>query len=332
MTGTAPVSPAPVKSTVGIEPQRRWLIAATLFLVAARVVLYVFNPDYANDFDQLYYAAQNLVAGENPYPIARKWFHFPLYYPLPTVLFTVPFAAIPLLHARIIFDMCVGGVFAYALWRYRGPHSLLALVSGAFLFAMRNGQVTPLIVAACLIPRLGFLLVVKPNMGLALWLTRPNRQAVVGGAVVLLLSLLVLPTWPLDWIHNVRSQGQHLQPPLMRPFGFLLLLAALRWRTLEGRLILFLSVVPQNSLPHELVPLALIPASALHMGIYVVGTWITVAVAADIFQQQLGYLITVDRLWPALLCAGYLPMLYLVLRSPAHVEALKSRANGSGSI
>jgi hypothetical protein len=104
-----------------------------------------------------------------------------------------------------------------------------------------------------------------------------------------------------------------LAPPILRPFGFVLLLAALRWRSPEGRLIFATAFIPQSTLPYELVSLALIPGNRLEMALYVAGSWIAV-VAAD--QLLVGQSIAewTATGWPVTLCAVYLPMLYLVLR------------------
>lgn len=295
----------------------RWLVAGVVFVVLARFSLYAWRPLLPSDFDLLYWSAVHLLQGENPYPISTQWYHFwPLYYPLPAVLLAVPFTILPVELARPIFDSILGCMFAYALWRTRGPYALLALFSGAYLFAMRQGQITPLIVAASLVPVCGSLLVLKPNMGLALWLSRPTRHAVIGGIVLLAASLVVLPSWPRDWWIALHGNSAHLRPPIVRPFGFLLLLAALRWRTPEGRLLAALALIPQNTLPHELVTLALIPANLVQMAIYVVGTWVTLAVTATVQSGRPDLTEVVTRVWPVLLTTVYLPMLWLVLRRP----------------
>jgi hypothetical protein len=92
-----------------------------------------------------------------------------------------------------------------------------------------------------------------------------------------------------------------------------LLLAALRWRTPEGRLILAIAFVPQSTLPYELVPLALIPANRLEMGVFVAGSWIAVGAAEGLHLTDSMAAWTATG-WPVTLCAVYLPMLYLVLR------------------
>ena len=309
-----PLEPA-MEAASSPSGKRWWILAlAIAFVVGFRLLLYALIPDRYSDFDLLYYAADHLVHGVNPYPIATQWFKYPLFYPMPAVLLAVPFTLLPLDLARPVFDIVTGCALVYALWRYRGPYAVLAILSGAYLFALRNGQTTPLMVAASLIPALGFLLVVKPNTGLPLWLARPSRLAVIGGLAFLLVGLVVLPSWPRDWWAALHQDNGHLVPPVLRPFGFLLLLAALRWRSTEGRLILAIAFIPQNTLPHELVSLALIPANLLEMGIYVAGSWIAVAVAADRMHHSHSIAEWTATSWPAALLGVYLPMLWLMLR------------------
>ena len=285
------------------------LVAALAFVLACRLLLYVWMPDRGSDFDFLYSAATRLLGGENPYPPATQWFP----YPLPAVLLAVPFTAISLSLARPIFDVLVGAAFVYALWKYRGTYALLAVASGAYLLAMWNGQTTPLMVAAALVPALGFLLAVRPNSAAALWIAWPSLRTLLAASLVLALSLPVLPSWPWDWWLALPQDHTTLMPPILRPFGFVLLLAALRWRLPEGRLILAIAFIPQTTLPYELVPLAMIPANRLEMVIYVVGTWIAVA-AAEAFHLSESMARWNAGGWPVTLCAVYIPLLYLVFR------------------
>lgn len=289
-----------------------FLVLGLAFVLGFRLLLYVLSPDRSSDFDILYSAAARLIGGENPYAIAPQW----LPYPLPAVLLAVPFTAIPLGPARPFFDVLVGWAFVYGLWRYRGPFALLAVLSGAYLFAMWKGQTTPLMVAASLVPALGFLLAVKPHTSAALWLSRPSLIAALGASAFLLLSLLVLPSWPWDWWEALQQEPTQLVPPVLRPFGLVLLLAALRWRSPEGRLLLAIAFIPQNILPHELVSLALIPVNLLEMAIYVAGSWLAVAAAANWLHLSPS-LAQWTAAWPVTLCTVYLPMLYLVLRRPS---------------
>jgi hypothetical protein len=168
-------------------------------------------------------------------------------------------------------------------------------------------------VAATLTPALGFLLAVKPNIAASLWIARPSLRTLLGASLFLAVSLAVLPSWPRDWWMAWPLDLAQLMPPVLRPFGFVLLLAALRWRTPEGRLLLAIALIPQSTLPYELVSLALIPANRREMGVYVVGSWIVVAAAEGLHLTDDMARWTVTG-WPLTLCAVYLPMLYLVLR------------------
>lgn len=291
-----------------LTSRRFLLVLALAFVLGGRLLLYAWMPDRAGDFDSLYDAAVRLLRGENPYPLAAE--RYP--YPLPAVLLAVPLTAIPLGLARPVFDVLVGWAFVYALWRFRGPYALLAVLSGAYLLALWNGQTTPLIVAASLIPVLGFLLVVRPTTAVPLWTAYPSWTALGGAGLFLVLSVVVLPSWPADWWRALPLGNPDWMPPVLRLFGFVLLLAGLRWRLPEGRLIVAMALIPQSSLPYELVPLALIPASRLEMLLYVVGSWIVVAAGG--LHLGRGTSEWTGAGWLVTLCAVYLPMLYLVLR------------------
>jgi hypothetical protein len=272
------------------------LVIALAFVLSCRMLLYAWMPERNSELDVLYDAAARLLRRENPYPLAGQ--SYP--YPLPAVLLAVPFTLIPLELARLVFDILAGWAFAFALWKYRGPYALLALVSGAYLFALGNGQTLPLMVAASLVPALGLLLAVRPTTSAALWVARPSWMAALGVGAFLVLSFLLLPSWPRDWWAAFPVDQSELTLPVLLPFGFILLLGAIRWRLPEGRLVFALALIPQTTLPYELVPLALVPGNRVEMAIYVAGTWIAVAAA------EAGWLVT--------LSAVYLPMLYLVLR------------------
>jgi hypothetical protein len=307
-----PLSPAAIK-------KRRVFLALGLgAVVLFRLALYLWSPDHPSDFDAVYNAALRLLGGEDPYPVPSQWFP----YPFPAVLLAVPFTAIPLEFARPVFDVLVGCAFVYSLWRYRGTFAVLAAVSGAYLFAIWHGQITPLVVAAGLIPALGFVLAVKPNTAAAVWLAQPSLIAILGAAAFVLLSLLILPSWPADWWIALQQDATGLLPPVFRPFGLGLGLAALRWRRPEARLLLAMAFVPQSTLPHELVALALIPANLIEMGVYVAGSWIAVILAG---RMDLSHGIAEWSVasWPATLAVVYLPMLVLVLRRPSGIRVIE---------
>jgi hypothetical protein len=142
------------------------------------------------------------------------------------------------------------------LWR------LHLFASAPFVMAATLGQFSPLLMAMAFSPALGFLAALKPNLGLALFARRPTWHAVVGSLLVVGVSLVVFPSWPLDWLESLRrdvSDRHAHSMPVIEMGGFLLLLAAVAWRRAEGRLLLALSLVPQQLFFYDQLPLWLIP-------------------------------------------------------------------------
>lgn len=211
-------------------------------------------PGYRADFDHLYAAARDVLAGENPYqligPGARFNNRFPLYYPLPAILLLLPFAAAPLAVARLAFVGVTGSVFGYALasaTTSRGRY--LVLLSREYVECVTLAQWAPLFFAMWCLPALNCFGVAKPTIGAAVVGARGTRTAVVsaivGALVLLTASFLVQPDWVQWWWLAVRS-ADHFSVPLLRPGGFLLVLALLRWRVSEARLLFALSIPPQT--------------------------------------------------------------------------------------
>ena len=312
MKRSEPGSPGADESEVKRSPPPLPALAFLAWLAAAVVLALV---PRSNDFDFLWYCARAVVAGDDPYTVVHTFSPWPLYYPLPAVLLVVPLALLPLSAARFLWQLLLVGAFTWAMAK-RGAYALWALLSGAAIYTLLMGQITPLVVAGAVIPALAWVLPVKPNSGLALFAGYPSRKAVIGGFAVVILSLAVLPRWPLEWLRAVRD-SPHIIAPIQRPFGWVLLLAALRWRRPESRMLLALAIIPQNLLLHETVALALVPASAREMAVYVAGTWVALLytmwlpmpVAPDIEPL-------IRALWPVLLAGVYLPALFLVLRRP----------------
>lgn len=294
-----------------MTPRLVALILALGFVLAGRLLASAWLPFPSGDFELLYASALRLLQGETAYPAGTQW----LPYPLPAVLLVVPFTALPVELARPVFDILVGWALVFALWKYRGRYALLALLSGAYLFALWHGQTTPLMVAASLFPAAGFLLAVRPNTSVALWVARPSWKTLLGMAGFLALTLVVWPLWPTEWLMAMPLDYSAWLPPIFRPFGALLLIAGLRWNLPEGRLILATAFLPQTTLPYELVLLALVPTNAREMAVYLAGSWIAVADSAGALQLLGGSGWTMSG-WPVTLCAVYFPMLYLVLRRP----------------
>ena len=271
----------------------------------------------ASDFDQLWYAARSLLDGRSPYetvgPGRSFDWPFPLFYPLPAVLIALPFTAIHAAAASMAFSGISAALLVWVFTR-DAPHRLAAVLSFPFYYAAAISQWSPLLIVSVLIPGLGFLLVAKPTIGLALWLYNPRWQAVAGGTALLLISVVVRPVWPLEWFHTFAA-GEHIRAPIASLGGPLILLALLRWRRPEARLLVALACVPHTTLLYEVLPLFLVPVSWPESITLVVLTW-----AAEIlvitFQP---YQTLADRAAMSAtvsVALVYLPCLIMILRRP----------------
>ena len=213
------------------------------------------------DFDQLWWAARALARGQDPYAAVTAVLDYPLYYPGTAITVSLPFAALDLWRARMAFAVIAGGVFGYAIGRYR-PYAWPVFLSMPFLYIGQNLQFSAFLAAAVLMPAFGFLAAAKPTIGfvtLAAQSTRRGALLVIGGSLALvLLSLVLDPTWPARWIAAVGTQSEHFAPLLFRPLGFLMLAGLLRWRDPDARLLVALSIVPITGVGYDLLPVFLV--------------------------------------------------------------------------
>jgi hypothetical protein len=84
----------------------------------------------------------------------------------------------------------------------------------------------------------------KPQIGLPIFLTRLSRRGAAACAVLAALSLVVMPTWPRLWLRQLGNYD-HFIPLLVLP-GPLLLLALLRYRDRDARLLTLAALMPQR--------------------------------------------------------------------------------------
>jgi hypothetical protein len=160
---------------------------------------------------------------------------------------------------------------------------------------------------------LSWLLVAKPSIGAALWAAFPSRAAVVGGLALLAISVALFPAWPGRWADALRA-SQHVAP-IMSPGGAILLLALIRWRQPEARLLVGLACIPQTIGLYDTLPLFLIPRSRWQgyalAGLSYVAAFAQAAVVPRHFGMNLEA--TFAARWPFIFVCLYLPALVMVL-------------------
>ncbi len=139
-----------------------------------------------------------------------------------------PLSFLPPVLAGSLFIGLSATLLAWTLQR-DGRWRLWIVLSAPWWWAIAANQWSLLLTAAVLTPVLQGLAALKPNLGIGILVYQPRWQPLLLGAVVaVLISLLVLPTWPLDWSVNLQRNRHHV-PLLLLPFGPLLLLTATRW-------------------------------------------------------------------------------------------------------
>jgi hypothetical protein len=269
------------------------------------------------DFEFWWRAARLLSAGTDPYAMRPHTAAWPLidrlFYPGPALIVALPFAPLPLRAAFVAWSGLGGGTLAWAL-RRDGRSALPVLLSAPLVMALRLGQWSPFVTAAALVPALGFLLAAKPTIGAALFAARPSRRAFAGVLLVLAASVAWLPSWPLAWLDNLRSVVGH-PPPVATPLGAVVLLAVLRWRRPEARLLLAYACVPQLLLFADQLPLLLVARRRVDALLLWGASWLAFAywflpIAKDWAPGA------VASASPYVLLGVYWPALALVLREP----------------
>ena len=205
-----------------------------------------------------------MLAGTDPYALvgpgralAQK---APNYYPATAMIAVLPLAWLELELARAVFFGLSAGVLAFAATR-DGYARMPMFLSGSFMLALLSQQWAPLLTASLFLPAMAWAYAAKPNIGLALFAARPTRAALAwaaAGAIVLgAASLALRPSWPAEWVAIARS-APHIRALVRHPAGPLVLLALLRWRRPEARLLVALACVPHSTLFYEALPLLLV--------------------------------------------------------------------------
>jgi hypothetical protein len=225
----------------------------------------------AFDFTYPWTAARALLRGENPYAAVRATqmpFGKEFSYPLPAAIVTAPLAWLPVRLAGCVFVAIGIGLFAFAITK-EGVHRLILLASAPIYQAIRSLQWSPLITGAALLPGGLWLGAAKPTLlvALAAFRWRDRRAMAIGtagAAILCVLSIALLPSWPAEWMRAIRSADASPAQyglPIASILGAPVAVALLRWRAPEAWLILAMSCVPQSGFFYDQLPLLLVARS-----------------------------------------------------------------------
>lgn len=252
----------------------------------------------AADFGWAIHLAQRYLARENPYDTPYEQ------YPLPAGLFALPFVALrPELAAGIFWGIS-SALLAFGLTRH-GYTRLLIFLAYPYWAGILTVQWSPIIAGSALFPLLLPLTMAKPQVGLPVFLTRLSVRGFVACVLIGIASVIVMPGWPLAWIHQLGNY-QHFVPLLVLP-GPILLLSLFRYKHRDSWLLLFSALMPQRWFFDSFI-LWLIPKSRREI-VWTVffswGAWIWRWYHIPHSFQQVGR-------WTIILF--YLPMLVVVLQ------------------
>jgi hypothetical protein len=312
---------------------KRILVASAIAAVAAILVFALGrrHPQLlALDFTWHWRAAREVLAGDNPYGVIKDTGPYPFssgyYYPLPAAVVALPVAWMSAAMAHVTSVAIWSFVLVFAV-THDGWYRLPMFLSAGFFWAVVSGQIAPLLTAGCLLPAFQVFAFAKPNVGLAIFAYRPSWWTIIGGVVGSVIAFIFLPTWISDWRGALRDDpGVHLIP-LVAPGGFLLLLALLRWRRPDARMLLGLSCVPQSLAFYDALPLLIMARTfrqslVLAMCTQVANLFATKAMTSNLDPPALFRAIAPFAGWGC-----YIPALAFVLtrRNEGHLPAFVNR-------
>jgi hypothetical protein len=274
---------------------------------------------HPSDFVQPWAAARILAQGQNPYDLIgpeRPFEHqFLLIYPATAALAAMPFAWADTRLADALFIGVGAALLAWALTnRTLANPQLWVFASFAMMVAAQTVQWSPWLTAAALMPWLGFVLAAKPSIGLAILAAYPSRLAILSAAGFTLVTIALWPWWIPAWLATLPSVT-HMSAPVMRWGGPLILLALLKWRRADARLLTALACVPQTPVLYEVVPLFLLVRTFREAALLLVLTGATGQIVLRVVPtSDYNTWMAINGQWMVWLV--YLPCTVLVLLRP----------------
>jgi len=266
----------------------------------------------AADFRWAMHLAERVLARQNPYDTPLEQ------YPLTAGLFAFPFLPLPPEVAAGVFWGISSALLAFGLTRH-GYVRLLVFLAYPYWAGILTVQWSTIIAASAFFPLLLPFTLAKPQVGIPVFLTRLTRTGVAACCVVVVLTVITMPSWPRLWLGQLGNY-RHFFPLLTFP-GPLLALALLRYRDRDAILLILSALMPQRWFFDSLI-LWLIPKSRRELLATLFFSW-----GAGIWRwYHLAYNVTDIARCTVILF--YLPMLVVVLLRKSSPKTAPLAATG----
>jgi len=231
----------------------------------------------ASDFQFPLQAARALLSKTNPYttvvPTGKYPFDQYFYYPIIAAFFSIPFAWLPDIYSGAAFIGVSSGLLAYVLARKDRWRLSLFLSAPAFV-TIYTAQWSFLITACVLIPEFQFLLLCKPNIGMAAFVYQPTKKGIISMLLGMCISLFLYPTWVLDWLITSSYTARFHLPPFFSILIFFLVFCLIQYKKPNGRLLSAMLIAPQAMFYYDQLLLWFVPRNSIEIWIFNLFSWI----------------------------------------------------------
>jgi hypothetical protein len=187
------------------------------------------------------------------------------------------------------------------------------MFASASMYVVIHGQFAALLTTGFVSAGAMWVGALKPNIGLAMLAYRPSVRGAAHMLLFAALTLVLLPSWPLEWVRTVQGSRFHYAP-FLAPGGLVLLASLLRWRRPEARLLAAMAVLPSSPIVYEVLPLFVVTRTPREMAVLITATWIEYWIVLPLGGPgQIDAFMARGRI-AILIC--YAPVLVMVLMRP----------------
>jgi hypothetical protein len=242
------------------RPTRVQRVLVALFIAIGAAAIHNAGPSTnggLSDFSMLWYGARFLLAGRDPYALIGPHLTVDLpsrlFYPAPALVAVAPLTLLQFEWAATIFVFVSAALLAFGATR-NGWQLLPIFPSVAFMTSARLGQWSILMTASLFVPMLAFFAIAKPQGFLPVIASSEKRStwiaALIGAIVLVAISLVLLPKWPMTW-WRLLGTTDYFRPPIATIRGAAICLVLLRWRRAESWLVFSFACMPQTWYPYN---------------------------------------------------------------------------------